>query len=309
VADLASQVFDLLSERGVAKAALRRRFREDSCINSTRVLFDVYRAVGIPAEAVSVRTRIYSPGFVERVHREGRMPKTPEELQSWTSEPGVWSVGIGYGIGHGKNKWPGHLVLRSGSHLIDATIDQANRPQHGIVMPAMLLLAQVPEAFWRGEEPLAAEINDCHILYEARPNDNSYLGSPAWSGRSHRGRRRRGVGSIPGIEGSGEHTGGKAANRRAGSAAGDERGCTRTAPEDRVDPGGTIGGSRQESGQKRFRRAGQLAGYDDLEMGTWHRRAVAQPPDGAREDRGQTRSRGLGLDLPGANRAPKRSAA
>jgi hypothetical protein len=185
VADRASQVFDLLSERGVAKAALRRRFREDSCINSTRVLFDVYRAAGIPADAVSVRARIYSPGFVERAHREGRMPVTPEELQSWTSEPGVWSVGIGYGINHGKQKWPGHLVLRSGSHLIDATIDQANRPQHGIVMPAMLLLAQVPEAFWRGEEPFAAEINDCQTVYEARPNDNSYLGSPAWSGRSH----------------------------------------------------------------------------------------------------------------------------
>ena len=181
MADLAAQVFDLLSERGVAKAALRRRFREDSCINSTRALFDVYRAVGIPADAVSVRTRIYSPGFVERAHREGRMPVTAEELQSWTSEPGVWSVGID----HGKNKWPGHLALRSGSNLIDATIDQANRPQHGIVMPAMLLLAQVPEVFWRGEEPLASEINDCQVVYEARPNDNSYLGSPAWSGRSH----------------------------------------------------------------------------------------------------------------------------
>ncbi|MBZ5619903.1 MAG: hypothetical protein LAQ69_14450 [Acidobacteriia bacterium] len=185
MSDDTSHVFDLLSERGVAKSALRRHFSEDSCINSTRVLFDVYRAVRISAEAASVRTRIYSPGFVNRAYREGRMPESAEEVHSWTLEPGVWSVGIGHGLDHGKNKWPGHLVLRSEGDLIDATIDQANRPQHGIVMPPMLLLAHTPDAFWRAEDLLGVEVNDCQVVYESRPRDNSYLVSPAWSGRSH----------------------------------------------------------------------------------------------------------------------------
>jgi hypothetical protein len=183
--DQASHVFDLLSERGVAKSVLRRRFREDSCINSTRVLFDVFRAVGIAAQAVSVRTRIYSPGFVNRAYRAGRMPESSEEVHSWTAAAGVWSVGIGYGIDQGKQKWPGHLVLRSDDHLIDATIDQANRPQHGIVMPPMLMLARVPDAFWRAENLLGVEVNGAQVVYEARPHDTSYVGSPAWSGRSH----------------------------------------------------------------------------------------------------------------------------
>ena len=207
MSDPAAHVFELLSERSVAKSALRRRFREDSCINSTRVLFDVYRAVGIAADAVSVRTRIYAPAFVDRGHREGRMPESPEEVHSWTSEPGVWSVGIGFGTDLGKHKWPGHLVLRSDSTLIDATIDQANRPQDGIVMPPMLLLAHTSDAFWRADDLLGVEINGCQVVYESRPNDNSYLGSPAWSGRSHiegavaaeliRYLESRGVRSVP----------------------------------------------------------------------------------------------------------------
>ena len=208
MADPASHVFDLLSERGVAKAALRRRFREDSCINSTRVLFDVYRAFGLAAEAVTVRARIYSSGFVNRAAREGHMPESPEEASSWTSEAGVWSVGIGYGgADMGRDKWPGHLVLRSDAHLIDATIDQANRPEHGIVMPPLLLLSHTPDAFWNAEELLEAEVNDCHVIYEPRPHDHSWMGSPAWSGRSHvegavatdliRYLESRGVSSVP----------------------------------------------------------------------------------------------------------------
>jgi len=187
--ELASHVFDLFDKGGVAKSTFRRWFPDDSCIYCTKVLFEVFRALGIAAEAVAVRVRIYSPGFVSRFHREGRMPESAEEAHSWHSEPGVWSVGIGYGGGGvvPKHKWPGHLVLRSGSTLIDATLDQINRPEHGIVMPDMLRLAPVPEAFWRAEDLLSAEINGCQVVYEARPRNNSYVGSPAWSGQSHCG--------------------------------------------------------------------------------------------------------------------------
>jgi len=42
----APHIFALLSNGGDAKASLRRVFREDSCINSTSVLFEVFRAFG-----------------------------------------------------------------------------------------------------------------------------------------------------------------------------------------------------------------------------------------------------------------------
>ena len=180
----ASHIFALLSNGGVAKASLRRVFREDSCINSTRVLFEVYRAFGVPAEAFAVRTRIYSRAFAERAHREGRVPETPEEVHSWTREPGVWSIGIGYGFDLRPGKWPGHLVLRAAGHLLDSTIDQASRPEHGIAMPPMLLIQNVPEGFWHAIGPLEVEVDGQHLIYEARPRDTSYVVSPAWSGRS-----------------------------------------------------------------------------------------------------------------------------
>ena len=183
----ARRIFEALVRRGLAKEILERFFREDSCINSTRVLADVFRRMGVEAVAASVRVRIFSPRFVERAGREGSLPREPEELRAWTRQPGVWSVGIGYGsIDLPRDKWPGHLVLRAaGSCLIDATISQASRPQYEMKLPHMMLVRGAPEAFWRAEELLSADINGCLAAYESKPRDTSYLGSPAWAGRSH----------------------------------------------------------------------------------------------------------------------------
>ncbi len=179
--DRIQRIFELLSHGNIAKTALRRKFSADSCINTTRVLQDVYRAFGVMAEAVSVRSLIYSPRFVERVRREGRLPDA-DELHTWTSEPGVWSVGIGFGNPLAADRWAGHLVLRAGQDLIDATLDQANRADADILMPSMLFVRNMPEDFWSGQNRFDGEINGCRVVYIAKPQDNSYMGSAAWSG-------------------------------------------------------------------------------------------------------------------------------
>ena len=168
---------------GGAKAILRRYFREDSCINSTRVLLEVFRALRLDASPFSVRAMIFSGGFAQRAGREMRLPDTAEELRSWLAEPNVYSVGLGFGgIDMPKDGWPGHLVLRAGQdHLLDSTIGQASRPSRGIHMPEMLVLHDVPERFWRGRDVIVREMPDGSIVrYEPRPRNNGYLGSPGW---------------------------------------------------------------------------------------------------------------------------------
>ena len=67
---------------GGAKAVLRRYFTPDSCINSTRVLLEVFQTLGLAADPVSVELMVLSPGFVERATQEGHMPTDPELRES-----------------------------------------------------------------------------------------------------------------------------------------------------------------------------------------------------------------------------------
>jgi hypothetical protein len=177
------EVFETLAAGG-AKTVLRRYFREDSCINSTRVLVEVFRALGLTASPFSVRAMVFSRGFVKRAGREKRMPESDAELHAWTTDPKVYSVGIGFGtIGMPKESWPGHLVLRVGhDHFLDATISQASRPARGIRMPDMLVVSDVPVEFWRGKEAVVRQTPDGSVVrYEPDPSNNGYIGSPAWS--------------------------------------------------------------------------------------------------------------------------------
>jgi len=176
------RLLDALAAGGT-KAILRRYFREDSCINSTRVLLEVFRALRLDASPFSVRAMVFSGGFVQRAWREGRFPQSDAELRAWVADPTVYSVGVGFGtIQMPKDGWPGHLVLRVGQdHLLDATIGQASRPSRGIHMPEMLALHDVPERFWRERCVIVREMPDGSIVrYEPTPRNNGYLSSPGW---------------------------------------------------------------------------------------------------------------------------------
>lgn len=182
-----SVLFDALATSGI-KSVLRRYFNEDSCINSTRVLLEVFRAYGLAASPFAVRAMIFSKAFVDRVAREGYMPQGDAEVRQWCAVPGVYSVGIGFGVpGMPPDRWPGHLVLRAGKHyLLDATISQASRPARGIRMPEMVFLDSIPLEFWRGQGAAMSELPDGSLIrYEPDPLNTGYLTSPAWRLRPH----------------------------------------------------------------------------------------------------------------------------
>jgi len=177
------ELFEALVTSDIGRV-LGQYFHANSCINSTRVLLEVFRRFGLAARPFAVRTMIFSKGFVERAGREGRIPQGEAEVQQWCTEPCVYSLGLGFGVpGMPPDKWPGHLVVRAGIHyLFDATISQASRPARGIRMPEVLLMDNVPLEFWRGHEAAIAESPDGSIIrYEPDPANTGYLASPAWS--------------------------------------------------------------------------------------------------------------------------------
>lgn len=97
--------------------------------------------------------------------------------------PDGHAIGVGYEPEGGlqPGQWPGHLVaICDRRWLCDWSIDQANRPAHGIEIPP-LVLGPLQEAFLRGRKALATDgPGGQRVEYYALPGDRSYHESPDW---------------------------------------------------------------------------------------------------------------------------------
>jgi hypothetical protein len=157
--------------------------RPDCCILATATLLDVLDYFKLPARPLTVEAWVCNPPMHERIIREG-MP-TPEEAEaSWFPE-GCYSLCVGTGEKE-KGKWAGHLVaVLADRVLMDLTLDQANRPDYGIVLP-MPVVAPVPRAFLDGEGALSGLVGGCRVAYTARPGDRSFEHSNDWKSRKRR---------------------------------------------------------------------------------------------------------------------------
>src|SRR5262249_34365307 len=112
---------------------------------------------------------VFNPVMSERITREG-MPTLEEAERDWFPR-GCYSLAVGAGDPQ-PGKWPGHLVtVLGGRVLIDLTLDQANRPQHGIVLP-ISILAPGDGDFLAGQAWVAGIVGGCRVVYEARPGDD-----------------------------------------------------------------------------------------------------------------------------------------
>jgi hypothetical protein len=137
----------------------------------------VFHTIGIHAEPFSCRVVIFNRPFVDKSKREGRIPQTPAEVHEWTSDGVSWSLGVGWPATH-LNGWPGHLVAMVGDTLVDASIEQANRPEKGIVLPPVLA-AKAPEPFRLGREKFYLHSPDGLLIYEPI-KDRSWKNAPDW---------------------------------------------------------------------------------------------------------------------------------
>lgn len=139
------------------RALVLRTHRADSCIYTAGLTVAVLRKMGCDAFAMSVKAHIYAP--------DGH------------------SIGIGYQPDDEPPRadaWPGHLVaICDRQFLCDFSLDQANRPEHGITMST--LVGPVDEAFLRGRKTLRCE-NAAGVIVEYLPvpGDRTYRDGPDW---------------------------------------------------------------------------------------------------------------------------------
>lgn len=171
---------------GRVRGAVRGRYAPDTCILTAAALLDVLTQAGIVAHPLTCGVMVVNRAYGERVEREGRFPQGREEVARWQAECGAHSVGVGYGLDPIKVRpgWDGHLVVvatdREGRrYLVDAALDQCDRPQHAIV--AGIVVADAPARWLAGREPLLVRLAEGLARYEARRRDTSYTASKDWA--------------------------------------------------------------------------------------------------------------------------------
>jgi hypothetical protein len=159
----------------VARPEILRHHSPDSCVASTWVTVQVMSHFGLGAEPLELRVSVFNSGYLRRERKLGR-PLNEREICA----PGVWSVGIGHppfeagGLG-------GHLTARvARRYLVDASIDQASDPAHGIQLPGVLWGGIDEDRFIRSQAPLRLEVGDQAVEYWRRPTTVDFRSLPDW---------------------------------------------------------------------------------------------------------------------------------
>jgi hypothetical protein len=153
------------------------------CVATVAVLCRVFRHYGFSPHPVPCSVVIRNARMVECRAKGMVVPVDPEPMQAWMRATGSHSVGIvpesAYeSLTRGYKAFGGHLICQVQDTLVDASICQANRPQHKIELPPFIAMPAL-EKFTRGEEALIGVIAGCEVEY--RPlDDQSWRSAPDW---------------------------------------------------------------------------------------------------------------------------------
>jgi hypothetical protein len=139
------------------------------CIATVAVLCRVFRHYGFKARPLPVAVIIRNRKMVEAVAKGMAIPDDPKALRAWMEATGSWSLGIVpesalESAMRGYAAFGGHLVCHVQDVLVDASLDQASRPERDIVLPPFLATAARAD-FLEGRKALVGKVNGCEVTY------------------------------------------------------------------------------------------------------------------------------------------------
>lgn len=153
-------------------------YRQDSCIATTAATVEVLRILGIPAFGLKVETFIVNDILYRAAVANG------DEFPAWGSpEYPEGGYGIGVGLTDGPpqpGEWPGHLVcIAERRWLLDFSIDQASRPEHGISLGPQVI--PITEKFLRTDGArVTYQSGSAYLYYISRPKEKDWKDLPNW---------------------------------------------------------------------------------------------------------------------------------
>ncbi len=161
----------------VARPEIRRHHTPHSCIAATWITIETLRRLGIKAEPLEVSLTVGNAAYKRLVGEIGP-PQSRDELEEWFNDYGADVVGVGFDP-PAPGRVGGHIVaLVDGSHLVDASIDQASNPSTGIVLPGVHI-GVVGHDFLRGRLQ-RLDTDDLFIEYQRKVVPTPWRDSYDW---------------------------------------------------------------------------------------------------------------------------------
>jgi hypothetical protein len=166
----------------IVRSTMLETFRPDCCVATCRILREVFADFGYRAREVPVTVQVLN-GPMQRLAEQGPLPEDRDERIALFNQTGAWGVGIGGDKPLAQDKYSGHLVLSVHGHLVDASLDQVNRPERNIEMPPLLWFP-APSGFFAKPkgQGLSGMVGECLVAYKRLRND-SYLSGKNWRER------------------------------------------------------------------------------------------------------------------------------
>jgi hypothetical protein len=109
------------------------------------------------------------------------IPSDPTGRELFFAVTGAWSIGILPGMTP-PGGYAGHLILRVGPYLVDASIKQCERPDKQMELPCLLATRQAERLLAQGQ--LAIDVGPCVLRYTLIEPEQDYRRSPDWVRRT-----------------------------------------------------------------------------------------------------------------------------
>jgi hypothetical protein len=167
----------------VVRPAMLEEFTGNCSIATCRVLRRVFARFGYDAVPMPCAVYIYNAAMMKLFDNGMRIPEDMKERRRFLDLIGAWGVGIvpesarisetpGFG---------GHVVLSVERMLIDASLQQVNRPDKNLMLPAFLAFEPTPRFLGepRGQE-IAVTLNSGDAITYKRITDYSFRTAGDW---------------------------------------------------------------------------------------------------------------------------------
>lgn len=165
-----------LSDLVAALPAVRRELLyhlvPESCIETSRIVQLLLKEAGFAARVVPVQARIANAAAAHLIRRNDF-----EALRGGAN--GAYMVILGAPGKPQSGHWAGHLAVYCQGLLIDASVDQASRPEKGILLPQPVAF-DVGPTFLEPGGRIVMENGELVIEYVHRPKNTRFLRTPAW---------------------------------------------------------------------------------------------------------------------------------
>jgi len=161
-----------------ARPLILEHFNSDSCIASTRVTIETMKYFGLDFKPLATQALVFNkPAWTHFRDNELEV----NDMEAWDKIDGSWSVGLGFPPNGDYKGFVGHLIAysKSLSKIIDCSLDQATRPEHGIIVKPIVLNVDAG-LFKKGNFFI---LDNVVLLYRTMTN-STYQSAPDWKLKS-----------------------------------------------------------------------------------------------------------------------------